>query len=103
MVRRGHYSITEMFKHDGVYGLWNWRGIVTYIVTLLVMVPFMNLGFYVGPVAEFLGGIDIAFFVGIPVGCFLYWALCQSQDIRGELEQIVDADRDIDAVAAPIE
>lgn len=103
VVRRGHYSIAEMFKHDGVYGLWNWRGIVTYLVTLLVMVPFMNLGFYVGPVAELIGGIDIAFFVGIPVGCVLYRALCRTQDIEVELAQLEGADQDLDAVAVPIE
>lgn len=103
VVRRGRYSIAEMFRRDGVYGLWNWRGIVTYIVTLAAMVPFMNLGFYVGPVAEMLGGVDIAFFVGIPVGWALYWLLCLSQDITGELESIKDADLHIEENARPIE
>lgn len=103
VVRRGRYSIAEMFRRDGVYGLWNWRGIATYLVTLLIMVPFMNLGFYVGPVAELLGGVDIAFFVGIPVGWTLYWLLCLTQNIPAELESIKDADRDIDEYARPIE
>ncbi len=103
VVRRGHYSIAEMFKRDGVYGLWNWRGIFTYLATLAIMVPFMNLGFYTGPVAEALGGVDIAFFVGIPVACVMYWLLCLTQDIKGEFAQIEGADRDIDLVAAPIE
>jgi purine-cytosine permease-like protein len=102
VVRRGRYSIAEMFKPDGVYGLWNWRGIITYVATLIIMVPFMNLGFYVGPVAEALGGIDIAFFVGIPVACAMYWLLCLNQDIRGEFAQIEGADDDIDVIAAPI-
>jgi purine-cytosine permease-like protein len=92
-----------MFKRDGVYGLWNWRGISTYLVTLLIMVPFMDLGIYTGPVAQALGGIDIAFFVGIPIACVMYWVLCRSQNIKGELAQIEGADRDIDAVGKPIE
>lgn len=103
VVRRGRYSIAEMFKPDGVYGLWNWRGIITYLATLVIMVPFMDLGFYTGPVAEALGGIDIAFFVGIPVACVMYWLLCLSHDTKREFAQIEGADRDIELMAAPIE
>jgi len=103
IVRRGRYSISEMFKRDGVYGLWNWRGIVTYVVTLAVMVPFMNLGFYEGPVSVALGGVDIAFFVGIPVAGILYWLFCRSLDLDTEFARIADADRDLDAVARPVE
>jgi purine-cytosine permease-like protein len=67
-VRRGVYSVREMFWRDGIYGLWNWRGITAYVLTFAIMVPFMNLSFFHGPIASALGGVDIAFFVGIPVG-----------------------------------
>lgn len=103
VVRRGKYSITEMFKKDGIYGLWNWRGVSTYLITLLIMVPFMNLGFYEGPVAAAMGGVDIAFFVGIPIACVLYWLLCRNLDMEQEFAAIADADRDIEALARPIE
>ena len=26
-VRRGHYAITDIFRPDGVYGAWGWRGL----------------------------------------------------------------------------
>ena len=32
IVRRGHYAIAEIFKPDGIYGRWGWRGIVSYLV-----------------------------------------------------------------------
>lgn len=103
IVRRGRYSVSEMFTRDGVYGLWNWRGIVTYVLTLLIMVPFMNLGFYEGPVSAALGGVDIAFFVGIPVAGLLYWLFCRSLDLNAEFAKIADADHELDAMAQPIE
>lgn len=103
IVRRGNYSITEMFKPDGVYGLWNWRGIVAYLATLAIMIPFMDLGFYTGPIAQALGGVDIAFFVGIPVGCLLYWLFCKGQDIKGEFAAIEGADAGIDSIGSPVE
>jgi purine-cytosine permease-like protein len=29
-VRRGHYSVREIFNPNGMYGRWNWRGLVAY-------------------------------------------------------------------------
>lgn len=103
LVRRGKYSVAEMFKKDGIYGLWNWRGISAYLLTLLIMVPFMAFGNYVGPAAAALDGVDIAFFVGIPVGGVVYWALCKTQDFREEHTIVATADEDLDAYANPIE
>lgn len=102
LVRRGRYSIREMFRRDGMYGLWNWRGIVAYVVTFLVMIPFMAVGGFVGPIAHLLGGVDVAFFVGVPVGFFLYRALCRGMDLDREREIIADADGDLEQIAEPV-
>jgi nucleobase:cation symporter-1, NCS1 family len=103
VVRKGRYSVSEMFRPDGVYGLWNWRGLAAYIITMAVMIPFMSVGGYVGPIARTLGGVDIAFFVGIPVGCIVYRLLCLGQDLSTERAVVEHADADLDAVAVPIE
>jgi nucleobase:cation symporter-1, NCS1 family len=103
VVRKGRYSVVEMFKRDGVYGLWNWRGITAYITTFLIMIPFMNLSFYEGPVAAALGGVDIAFFVGVPIGCLIYWLLCRNQDLSREFAIVAASDADIDQWGRPIE
>ncbi len=103
LVRRGHYSVREMFKRDGMYGLWNWRGLTAYAVTLAIMIPFMNLGWYTGPVSAAIGGIDVAFFVGLPVGFVLYWVFCRNIDLAAEKAIIAHSDRDLDAIAAPVE
>lgn len=103
VVRRGHYSITEMFKRDSMYGRWNWRGMTAYLITFAVMVPFMNLTFYEGPIARAMGGIDIAFFVGIPVGMLVYWLLCRSMDLDAERARIAESDANVEQVGRPIE
>jgi len=103
-VRRGHYSVREMFRRGGMYGLWSWRGIVAYVAAVVAMLPFMYIGgLYEGPIAVALGGVDIAFFVGIPVGGVLYWLFCRNLDLDAERVTIASADEDIDAIAVPIE
>ncbi|MCU1571453.1 MAG: hypothetical protein JWR33_2194 [Naasia sp.] len=103
VVRRGHYSITEMFRRDGMYGLWHWRGIVAYLIGIVAMIPFMSIGGYQGPLWTALGGVDIAFFVGIPVAGFFYWLFCRNIDVAQEKATIERADKDIDTMGKPIE
>ena len=47
-VRRGHYAITDIFRPDGVYGKWGWRGLTAYGVGFAAMIPFMVLPPHVG-------------------------------------------------------
>lgn len=102
LVRRGRYSVTEIFKKDGIYGLWNWRGITAYLLTLLIMVPFMHVGSFQGPIASALGA-DIAFFAGIPIGCVIYWLLCLNQNTAGELAVIAESDQELELIGTPVE
>jgi NCS1 family nucleobase:cation symporter-1 len=102
IVRKGRYSIKEIFNPAGMYGLWNWRGLVAYWIAFAAMIPFMYLSFFQGFVATALGGVDFAFFVGIPVAAILYWLFCRNLDVSAEVAIIDVADRDLDAIAAPI-
>lgn len=103
LVRRGHYSVTEMFRRDGMYGLWNWRGIVAYLIGIVAMVPFMSIGGYQGRLYIDLGGVDIAFFLGIPFAALFYWLFCRNLDVAAERAVIAEADKDLDAIGKPIE
>ncbi len=103
LVRKGNYSITEIFKRNGMYGDWNWRGITAYLVTFAVMLPFMYLEFYQGFIATAMGGIDIAFFVGIPVGMLVYWLLCRNMDLDAERARIAESDKHLETMGKPIE
>nr|WP_205881220.1 cytosine permease [Leucobacter insecticola] len=83
-VRRGHYVISEIFRPNGLYGNWGWRGMVSYVVGLAVMVPFAVTAWYVGPVAQQLGEADIALFVGLIVSGLVYLLLGRTIDLEAE-------------------
>jgi nucleobase:cation symporter-1, NCS1 family len=84
IVRKGHYAIAEIFKPDGIYGRWGWRGIVAYLVGFGAMLPFFSTGLYSGWVANAAHGADYSLFVGLPVSALLYWWLCRSVDTAAE-------------------
>lgn len=94
-VRRGHYAITEIFKPNGMYGRWSWRGLTAYVVGLVAMVPFMYLSFYVGPVADALGGIDISFLIGLTVAGGLYFVLSRNLDLAEEADRVAASKREL--------
>ena len=87
-VRKGRYSIRAMFMADGLYGRWNWRGLTSYAVGFIAMIPFFKTELYVGPVVKALGGADISMLIGLPVSAAVYLILCRSLDLSGELAQI---------------
>lgn len=92
-VRKGHYAITEIFDRNGIYGVWAWRGLMAYFVALLAEVPFMVLSFYKGPLASFVGGIDIAFVVGLIVPAVLYLIFSRSLHLASESAVIAESDK----------
>jgi purine-cytosine permease-like protein len=96
-VRKGHYSIRAMFMADGLYGKWNWRGLVSYAVGFIAMIPFFKTALYVGPVAQALGKADISMLVGLPVSAAIYFWLCRNLDLKAELEQIEVLDRNLES------
>jgi purine-cytosine permease-like protein len=82
MVRKGHYSIREIFNPRGMYGKWNWRGLIAYVIGFVVMIPFFSTGLYMGSIARALGGADIAMLVGLPVAGIVYLIACRSFNIE---------------------
>jgi purine-cytosine permease-like protein len=84
LVRKGNYAIKEIFKPNGMYHRWGWRGLVAYWAGFAVMIPFMSTTLYTGVVAHSLGGGDISPFIGFPVAAILYWILCRDLDVETE-------------------
>ena len=95
-VRRGRYSVREIFNPNGLYGRWNWRGLVAYAVGFLSMVPFFSTPSFTGPVARLLGGADVAMLVGLPVSTIVYLLACRSMDLEAEIKQAAIADEGLD-------
>ena len=100
VVRKGHYSVREIFNAHGMYGRWSWRGLVAYGVGFLVMIPFFSTEHYKGPVARALGGADIAMLVGLPVSALVYLWACRSLDLEADKAQAFAADIGLDPDAA---
>src|SRR5215469_17188659 len=96
LVRKGHYSIREIFNAAGMYGRWNWRGLTAYIVGFAVMIPFFSTDIYTGPVARALGKADIAMLVGLPVAAVVYLLSCRSMDLEHERRRAAAADVGLD-------
>jgi nucleobase:cation symporter-1, NCS1 family len=94
VVRKGHYAIAEIFKPNGIYGRWGWRGIVSYLVGFAAMMPFFSTGLYSGWVANAAHGADYSLFVGLPVSAVLYWVLCRDIDVDAEA-RLADEQADI--------
>jgi nucleobase:cation symporter-1, NCS1 family len=91
-VRRGHYSVREIFNPHGMYGRWNWRGLLAYSVGFVVMIPFFSTGVYTGRIAKALQGADLAMLVGLPVSALVYVLCCRSLDLKQDRAQAEAAD-----------
>ncbi len=85
-VRRGMYSVLEIFSHASIYRRWAWRGLVAYAGGFLVMVPFFALPSFTGPAARALGGVDLSILFGLPVSGLLYYALARNLNLAHELQ-----------------
>jgi purine-cytosine permease-like protein len=105
-VRHGHYAITDIFRLDGVYHRWGWRGLTAYFVGFAFEIPFMVIlpidgVSYTGPVPGHLtNGVDYSFVVGLIVSGLLYFLLCRSLDTSAEQSAIDASNRELAAIDA---
>ena len=58
----------------GKYGTYNWFALAVYAAAVGIQFPFMNdPAVYVGPIANSLGGADIAWIVGFVFAAIVYY------------------------------
>jgi NCS1 nucleoside transporter family len=101
VVRKGHYSVREIFNPHGMYGRWSWRGLTAYGIGFVVMIPFFSTEHFKGPIAQALGGADVAMLVGLPVAAIVYIWACRSLDLTADRRQAYEADIGLDPDADP--
>lgn len=89
ILQKGHYVVEDMFRRDGGrYGRWDTIGLVSYIIGLVVQIPFMVTNLYTGPLAEPLGYVDVAWVLGFFVPAVVYLIWRRSSRVRqGALSQ----------------
>jgi purine-cytosine permease-like protein len=103
-VRHGHYAITDIFRPNGLYGAWGWRGLTAYFVGFACEIPFMVLpsigGFtFTGPIpAHLTNGVDYSWVVGLLVSGLVYLLLSRSLDLTAEQSAIDASERDLQVI-----
>jgi nucleobase:cation symporter-1, NCS1 family len=107
-VRNGRYAIAHFFTPKGIYGAWQMRGITAYVLGFAAMIPFFYIydaeaqkEVFVGYFARLLGGVDIAWLVGLIVAGGVYWLLSRSLDLNAE-EKIIRSMKESDFAAAAL-
>jgi purine-cytosine permease-like protein len=85
LVRRGRYSIVDLFKPNGIYGAWGGRGLVAYAVGFTVSIPFFVVpGVYTGQFAASFGGVDYGWLVSGLAAAATYLLLTRRFDGAAE-------------------
>ena len=88
-VRHGKFAITDFFTPQGIYGRWGTKGIISYLVGILIEIPFMFIpGFYESIGAKWLKEVDISWAIGLLVAGALYYFLTRSLDLSAEKSAI---------------
>jgi purine-cytosine permease-like protein len=63
-LRKGRYSIPQLFEPNGIYGCWSARGLLAYAVGFTVSIPFFVVpDVYTGPLARLMGGVDMGWLI----------------------------------------
>ncbi len=84
-IRRSHYNISELFNPNGIYGRWAWRGLLSYASGWAVIAPFAVIPrVWTGPIAARLGGVDVAWLVGLLSAGLSYFAICKVFPLTAE-------------------
>jgi nucleobase:cation symporter-1, NCS1 family len=101
LVRRGHYAITDIFRIDGIYSIWGWRGLTAFFAGVIAEIPFMVLGSpfnYTGPAASALSGVDISWAVGLVIAGATYLILARSIDLDAEKAAIAASEAELQSI-----
>jgi len=79
LVSKERVDIPALYDPRGRYGAWNTGALVTYVIGIVVQIPFLAQKLYTGPFTEMLGGVDISWIVGLVVTAGIYYPLAQRQ------------------------
>ena len=83
-VQHGSYDVAAFMRADGgIYGRYNVPALVCYALGILVQLPFMVTHVYRGPLADALGGADIAWLVGLGVTAPVYYVMARRIPVGG--------------------
>ena len=73
LVSRERVDIPALYDPKGRYGAFNIPALVTYLIGVVIQIPFLAQKLYTGPLTEKLGGADISWIVGLVVTACIYY------------------------------
>ena len=62
---------------QGRYGAYNGVALFSYVLGIVVQIPFINQAMYEGPLAKAMGGADISWIVSLIVTSLVYYPLAK--------------------------
>jgi nucleobase:cation symporter-1, NCS1 family len=88
-LRRGRYSIRDLFSPTGIYGAWGIRGLIAYAIGFIASIPFFVVpNVYTGGLAARLGGVDMGWLVSLLASSIAYLGLSCKFDAGSEFAKI---------------
>ena len=88
LLRRGDYDVASFFRADGgCYGYFNMPAVLSYVVGVLVELPFLKNDLYTGFLLAFLHGVDISWLVSLIVTTVVYVVLYRGGSARASRQQ----------------
>ncbi|WP_315913175.1 cytosine permease [Arthrobacter sp. lap29] len=70
-------DVPALYDPKGRYGAWNVPALLTYLLGVLVQIPFLAQTLYTGPITPLLGGADISWIVGLIVTAAVYYPVAK--------------------------
>jgi nucleobase:cation symporter-1, NCS1 family len=101
-LRRGRYSIVDLFRVDGIYGAWGARGLIAYAVGFVVSIPFFVIpGVYTGILAARLEGVDFGWLISGFAAAATYVLLSRRFNSKAEDQAIMASSRALVSSVTP--
>lgn len=81
LVSKERVDVPALYDETGRYGRYNVCGLATYVIGVVVQIPFLSQSLYTGPIAKSLDGADVSWIVGLVVTAVVYypWARATSR------------------------
>ncbi|MFT8716934.1 purine-cytosine permease family protein [Gluconobacter potus] len=82
VLRHGDYDVDSFFRKDGgIYGYVNWAAVGSYVLGVLVEIPFLKNEFFTGFFVPYLHKVDVSWLVSLVVTSLFYAAVSRRSSV----------------------
>ncbi|UXM94737.1 cytosine permease [Bartonella sp. HY329] len=73
LISKEKVDVPALYDANGRYGAYGIPALVSYLIGVIVQIPFFNMAIYEGPLAKLMGGADISWIVSLIVTGVLFY------------------------------